>query len=68
MTDPYRSETKDPFKDTFKEMRIVKFNGQESEWPRWSKKFMAVAKVKKFADIIDGKVEVPKLTEQIDEK
>ena len=54
--------------DPFKEMRIVKFNCQESEWPRWSKKFMAVAKVKKFADIIDGKVEVPKLTEEIDEK
>ena len=68
MTEPYRTENKDPFKDTFKEMRIVKFNGKESEWPRWPKKFMAVAKVKKFADIIDGTVTVPELTENIDPK
>ena len=68
MAEPYRSETKDPFKETFKEMRIVKYNGKESEWPKWSKKFMAVAKVKKFADIIDGKIEVPKFEEDMDQK
>ena len=68
MAEPYRSDTKDPFKDTFKEMRIVEYSGKESEWPKWSKKFMAVAKVKKFADIIDGKIEVPKLVEDMDQQ
>ena len=50
MAEPYRSETKDPFRETFKEMRIVEYNGKESEWPKWSKKFMAVAKVTPYCN------------------
>ena len=51
MTEPVRSDTSDPFK----EIRIVSFSGNVDDWPKWSKKFMAAAKVKKFANIIDGK-------------
>ena len=63
-SEPVKTNTREPFK----EMRIVKFNGNEDEWSRWSKKFMASAKVKKFTDIIDGTVTVPKLVDNIDEK
>ena len=45
-------------------MRIVKFNRNENEWPMWSKKFMAVAK-KKFVDIINETMTVPKWSENI---
>ena len=62
-TKPIRINTREPFK----EMRIVKFSGNEDEWPKWSKKFMAVAKLKKFANIIDGSVTVPKLTDNLNE-
>ena len=41
-TEPVRIDTREPFK----EMRIVEFNGNEDDWARWSKKFMAVSKVK----------------------
>ena len=44
--------------DFTKDMKIVKFNGSNDEWPRWSKKFMSVAKIKKFSHVIDGSVEV----------
>ena len=66
MTDtpvPVRIDTKEPFK----EMRIVEFSGNEDEWPKWSKKFMAVTKLKKFANIIDGSMPVPKLTDNLNE-
>ena len=52
----------------FKEMRIAEFNGNKDEWARWSKKFIAVAKVKKFANIVDRSVTVSKLTDTILDK
>ena len=67
MTDttvPDRIDTR----ELFKEMRIVKFSENEDEWPKLSKNFMAVAKVKMFANILDGSVPVPKLTDNMDEK
>ena len=64
MTEPVRCDTRDPFK----EMRIVDFSRNVDEWPKWSKKFMAIAKVKKFADIIDGSVTVPALTDNMEAK
>ena len=64
MTQPVRSDNR----DRFKEIRIVKFSGNENEWPRWSKNFIAVAKVKTFVDIVDGSVTVPDLTDNIDTK
>ena len=49
------------------DMKIVKFNGNKDEWPRWSKKFMSVAKIKKFSHVIDGSVEVPAVRENMEE-
>ena len=59
MTEPIRSDTSDPFK----EIRIVNFSGNVDDWPKWSKKFMTAAKLKKFANIIDGSMTVPPLSE-----
>ena len=53
-------------RELIKEMRIVKFNGSEDEWLRWSKKILAIAKVKKFANIIDGSVTVPSLSNNME--
>ena len=61
MTEPVRSDTRNPFK----EMRIVDFSGNVDEWSKWSKKFIAIAKVMKFADIIDRSVTVPALTKNM---
>ena len=46
-----------------REMRIVKFNRSKDEWSRWLKKFLAITKVKKFANIIDESITVPSLNE-----
>ena len=51
-----------------REVRIVVFNGSKDEWPRWLKKFLAVAKVKKFVNIIDESVMVPSLSENMQEE
>ena len=59
MTEQVRSDTSDPFK----EIKIVSFSGNVDDWPKWSKKFMVAAKVKKFANIIDGSMTVPPLSE-----
>ena len=54
--------------ESFKEMRIVEFNGNEDEWQRRSKKFIAVAKVQKFANIVGRSLTVPKLTDNIQDQ
>ena len=64
MTEQVRSDTSDPLK----EIRIVSFSGNMDDWPKWSKKFMAAAKVKKFANIIDGSMTVPSLSENMQTK
>ena len=64
MTEPVRSDTSDPFK----EIRIVSFSGNVDDWPKWSKKCMAAAKVKKFANIIDGSKTVPAFRDGLDAK
>ena len=51
-----------------KEMRIVEFNGSQDDWLRWSKKFLAILKVKKFANVIDGSTEVPSLSENMNDR
>ena len=63
MIEPVRSDTREPFK----EMRIVDFSGNVDKWPKWSKTFMAVAKLKKFVNIIDGSMPVQKLTDNMNE-
>ena len=64
MTEPVRSDTSDPLK----EIRIVNFSGNMDDWPKWSKKFMAAAEVKKFANIIDRSMTVPSLSENMQTK
>ena len=64
MTESVRSETSDPFK----EIRIVSFSGNVDDWPKWSKKFMAAAKLKKFANIVDESKTVPAFEEGMDTK
>ena len=54
-------------RESFKEMRIVEFNGNKDEWPRWSKKIMSVAKIKKFSHVIDASLEVPSITENMED-
>ena len=53
--------------DPFKELKIVAFSGNAEDWPKWSKKFMAAARLKRFAGVIDGSVTVPELKENMDE-
>ena len=50
-------------REFIKEMSIVKLNRNEDEWFRWSKKFIATTKVKKFANVIDGSTEVPSFSD-----
>ena len=49
-------------------MTPVNFSGNVDDWPKWSKKFMAAAKVKKFANNIDGSMAVPPLSENMQTK
>ena len=64
MTEPVKSDTSDPFK----EIRIVNFSGNVDDWSKWSKKFMAATKVKNLANIIDGSMTVPSLSENMQTK
>ena len=52
----------------FKEFKIVAFSGKEEDWLKWSKKFTAAARLKKFAGVIDGSVIIPEEREDMDEK
>ena len=54
--------------DPFKEFKIVAFSGKEEDWLKWSKKFMAAARLKRFAGVIDGSIIVPEEREDLDEK
>ena len=58
-TETVRKEISYPFK----EIRIVSFSGNMDDCPKWSKKFMAAAKVKKFANIIDRSMTVSSFSE-----
>ena len=53
--------------DPFKEFKIVGFSGSVDDWPKWSKKFMAVGKLNKFASLIDGSMTVPELKENMND-
>ena len=49
--------------DLFKEFKIVGFSGSVDDWPKWSKKFIAVGKLNKFASLIEASMTVPELKE-----
>ena len=42
-------------------------SGSVDDWPKWSKKFIAVGKLNKFASLIDGSMTVPELKENMDD-
>ena len=37
--------------DELKAIKVLKFEGKESEWERWSEKFVALARARGFAGI-----------------
>ena len=52
--------------DELKPIKVLKFTGKESEWDRWSEKFVALARG--FAGILLGTEQAPNADEEIDRK
>ena len=54
--------------DELKAIKVLKFEGKESEWDRWSEKFIALARARGFAGILLGTEQAPNADEEIDRK
>ena len=54
--------------DELKAIKVLKFTGKESEWDRWSVKFIALARARGFAGILLGTEQAPNEDEEIDRK
>ena len=54
--------------DELKAIKVLKFSGKESEWDRWSEKFIALARARGFAGILLGTEQAPNADEEIDRK
>ena len=54
--------------DELKAIKVLKFTGKESEWDRWSEKFIALARARGFAGILLGTEQAPNADEEIDRK
>ena len=54
--------------DELKAIKVLKFTGKESEWDRWSEKFVALARARGFAGILLGTEQAPNADEEIDRK
>ena len=54
--------------DELKAIKVLKFEGKESEWERWSEKFIALARARGFAGILLGTEQAPNADEDIDRK
>ena len=54
--------------DEFKAIKVLKFEGKESEWERWSDKFIALARARGFARILLGTEQAPNADKDIDRK
>ena len=54
--------------DELKAVKVLKFEGKESEWERWSEKFVALARARGFAGILLGTEQAPNADEDIDRK
>ena len=48
-----------------KTIRVITFSGKKTEWPIWEEKFLARAARKKYKDVLLGKVEIPKSTDDL---
>ena len=54
--------------DELKAIKVLKFEGKENEWERWSEKFIALARARDFAGILLGTEQAPNADEDIDKK
>ena len=54
--------------DELKAIKVLKFEGKESEGERWSEKFIALARARGFAGILLGTEQAPNADEDIDRK
>ena len=54
--------------DELKAIKILKFTGKESEWDRWSEKFIALTRATGFAGILLGTEQAPNADTEIDRK
>ena len=54
--------------DELKAIKVLKFTGKESEWDRWSEKFVALARARGFAGILLGTEKAPRADKDIDTK
>ena len=54
--------------DELKAIKVLKFAGKESEWERWSEKFIALARARGFAGILLGTEQAPNADKEIDRK
>ena len=54
--------------DELKAIKVLKFEGKENEWDRWSEKFIALARARGFAGILLGTEQAPNADEDIDRK
>ena len=54
--------------DELKAIKVLKFEGKESEWECWSEKFVALARARGFAGILLGTEQAPNADEEIDRK
>ena len=52
--------------DELKAIKVLKFTGNESEWDRWSDKFVALARARGFAGILLGTEQAPNADKEID--
>ena len=54
--------------DELKAIKVLKFEGKESEWDRWSETFIALARARGFAGILLGTEQAPNADEDIERK
>ena len=54
--------------DELKAIKVLKFEGKENEWERWSEKFVALARARGFAGILLGTEQAPNADEDIERK
>ena len=54
--------------DELKAIKVLKFEGKENEWERWSEKFIALARARGFAGILLGTEQAPNADEDIERK
>ena len=47
---------------------VLNFLGRKEEWPTWSEKFLAKAKRSGIKDVLLGKLEIPKTSDELEEK